>query len=765
MVQVTESLAALPHDLLSLFYTTDLQLAELPIFAFYGPSTTGNSTLNSSRIQLHIFSAAGYQTYPRLTVAPSSPFYNAVDYLPKDQQGDEVARGLAFGLAKYFNDISEVVKSNIIVQSRHRARRPGSSPTLFGEAHAASLAAAMVPIENMADIIGDLSVALQAQSISHVDIDLVLPPGSIRPDNIEDEELLDAEDDSSIRMYGEYAPLVKLFGESTFLPTSKLRRAPSKANGLNRTKSFLRAQKLSLRREMAELVDTEERYVHKMRDLVYNMADDFRTKAKHRSTGSLSPSEQDLNKLFPASLDEILEANSSFLIDIKGIMDETEEEAMQDLEQDQMDFRASRYGGTGRSRDPTGALAFAKVLLEWFPKFGDCYQDYIRSSQEFPKLISTFLKQQSSFSQRVHQTGEQKLRSAIIEPVQRLPRYSLFIDNIVNYLPATHPALQPMLKARDMVTAICSLDPPSTDKSLLVNRLRTLVDQWPSNLLPQGRLITAVDFVELDAPYHVSANPANPNTGIFLLFADTIVVLRKSRGSTLSARGLVAEVDKPSAAQMMASFSAAAGGQRRVYELSLSAWHALSETRFTEGSDGRTIYMTSLHGQKDGLVRDRQSTAADVRAYLLLNAYDGKATRWTEEVTMARVEGRFSEEERERASWCLRHTRLSDHNMSIYAAVFEEGVDHLIEGRKEPAAIRVVVDHHKGTKGAPVGHYGVEIVINVKSGSRDSGSHKLEIAGLADSLSSDSVDLSIFMTVFAKRGMLTEFIATRQLTS
>lgn len=756
MVRVTDTMAVLSQELLSLFYTTDPYLGGLPIIAFHGPSTTGNTTLNSSRIQLHIFSAAGFHSYSRLTISPNSPLYNVVDHLPRDQQGDEVSRGLAFGLLRYFQELPEVVKSNLIVQSAHsRSKRPGSAPTLFGESHAASLAAAMFPVENVADIIRDLEVALQLQTISQVDVDLVLPPGTIQAMK-EDEEQLHAEDDEdfdpSLYVYGEYAPLVKLFGNPTFLPTSKLRRAPSKANSLNRTKSLLRAQKLSLRREMSELVDTEERYVSKLYDLVNHMVDDFRKNAMSRKFGSSSPSEEDLRKLFPPSLDEILAINSAFLAAIQKVMNETEEEAMQDLEADQVNFRPSRYGGTGRVKDPTGAVAFAKVLLDWFPQFSDCYQDYIRSSQDFPKLISTYLRQQSSFSQRVQQTGEQKLRSAVIEPVQRLPRYSLFIDNIVNYLPTTHPALQLMLKARDVVTGICSMDPPTTDKSLVINRLRNMIAEWPTHLLPQGRLISAVDFVELVAPFHASSNPPNVMNGMLLLFADTVLVVHKSRGTTLSARGVMAEVDKPTAAQMMAFMTAGAAGQRHVAELHLVAWHALSEIRFTEGQSGRIIYMTSTQVAKDTTNVDMNASAADIKAYLLQGSYDGKAAKWTEEITKARVAGRFSEAERESDAWCLRQVSLADNSLNIFAAVFEEGIDGLVEGRRDPAPVRIVVDHQKGTKGAPVGHYNIEIVANIKTSKSSKLEYKLEVTGLHHRVDVDHVDISTFMPVFAKRG-------------
>jgi RhoGEF domain len=755
MVRVTDELS-LSQDQVSLYYTTDPYLGNLPVFVFHGPSTTSNSTLNSSRIQIHVFTAAGFQSYARITISPNSPFYQAVNHLPRDKQGDEICRGLAFGLLKYFKELPEVVRTGLIYQSANfRGKRPGSAPTLFNEQHSADLAGSMVKVENIGEVIQDIETALRPQNINHLDIDLVLPPGSIVPvkeeeleDHNEDEEL----PDPTLKQYGTYSSLINLFGEVAFLPTSKLRRAPSRPTSVNRSRSFLKDQKLSLRREMGELVDTEERYVIKMHELVNHMADDFRVKAKNRDFGSFSPSDQDLEKLFPRCLDRILRINSAFLADVRKVMDETEEDAMRDLEAPIVSSTGSRYGGTGRLKDPTGALAFAKVLLEWFPQFSDCYQEYIRASQDFPQIITSFMKQPSSFRERVQQTGEQRLRSAVIEPVQRLPRYSLFIDNIVNYLPVLHPALQPMLKARDIITSICSLDPPTTDKSQVVTRLRNLIDSWPSSLHPQGRLITAVDFVELVAPFHPSTN-GNVREGMFLLFADCIVLLRKARECNLSARGLVAEVDKPSAATMMASVTAAAGGLKKIYELTFCGWHPLGDVRFTMSDDSRTVAMVSLHELKDpGTGRERTSPAATIRNFLLQTAYDGKAFKFTEEITKARVEGRFSEAERETEKWCLRSIKLQAAEVTLHTAIFEEGIDTLIEGRKEPASIRMVVDHEKGTKGAPVGHYGVDIVANVKV-MGDGLKYRLEVGGLNGKVFVDEVVVEHLLPTFTKRGI------------
>jgi hypothetical protein len=163
--------------------------------------------------------------------------------------------------------------------------------------------------------------------------------------------------------------------------------------------------------------------------------------------------------------------------------------------------------------------------------------------------------------------------------------------------------------------------------------------------------------------------------------------------------------------------------------------------------------MTYPSDSKDAMTSiDQGSSPTAMRAFLLQGAYDGKVSRWTEEVVKAKIEGRFSEEERETDKWCLRNVKMIGSSLNMYAAVFEEGIDSLIRGRKEPAPIRIVVDHEKGTKGAPVGHYGVEIVANVTgSESLASGTCRLEVHGLNDKVFLDAVDATTFMPVFAKR--------------
>jgi len=753
MVRVTEELALSPEHV-TLYYASDPLLGHLPILIFHGPSTTANYTLNSSRIQVHIISPAGYLSFPRITVSPNSPFYSVVSYLPREFQGDEVCRGLAFGLYKYFTELPEAVKSHLKkIYPSDGSGHPASAPELFSEQHAANIAKDAVQADNTLEVIGVLEYALRTQHISHVDLDLVLPPGSIVPLNPEDlEEVPEDEDDildPSLRQYCGYSPLVKLFGEPVFLPTSKLRRAPSRPISLNRTKSFSKNQKVDLRMKMSELVDTEERYVLKVNELVNTIANEFRKNAKNRPPNSISPTEEDLEKLFPKSADRILEVNTAFMQELRRVMDETEEEAIQDMENT---GPGARPDSLCKTKDPTGVLAMAKVFLEWFPKFADCYQDYIRASQNFPQLLNLFLDKQSSFRQRVAHTGEQTIRSLLIEPVQRLPRYNLLIDQIISCLPITHPALQLLLKARDIITNICSMDEPLPDEPHVNNRLRAIIEGWPVDIEPQGRLVVAVDFLELSPPYvpvsqnshHLSDRP-----GILLVFSDCVVLVQKKGNTGITGRDLLREVERPSAAGLLASMTNAASGQGN-FEFMFIGWHNLADVRFTESSDGRLIWMTSTQEMKGGPSGEPPTGKAPTsRCFLLQDIYEGRANKFAEDIVKARICGRFSEKEREEPTWTLRSVKMLDNTFGLHAAVFQEGAQQLIEGRREPAAIRIVVDTDKGSKGAPVGHYGVEIVAEVRTG--DLRRIQMNTMGLNGKRFVDDVALEDFLPTLARR--------------
>lgn len=665
---------ALSSDVVSLYYTKDVLLENLPVLIFYGPSTTGNSTQNSSLVQAHVYTLAGFQTFPRLTISPSSRFYAAVDHLPEDQRRDEVFRGLAVSMLSYFAGLSTSLKSSLReVVARRRPNR--TAPEMFDEMHAGELVSRMVKVDDAAETVNAITSALRTRSMSWLDIDIVLPPQTITrvmsPDGSEHSASY-GEDGLPLYKYGDFDHLINSMGSPAFLPTSKMRRAPSKPTAHSKSRSLLKDQKVSLRREMVEFFDTEERYLDKLDDLINSTAVEFRQQLE---SDGLDPSTVDT--LFPPSLLNIFDMNRCFCDDIQSVLQQTENDAINDIE-GTIDHGSDSNPTTGRKRDVTGIAAFAKILLKWFPKFTDPYQQFMRASSTFQVVVNEHLQDtSSSFSRIINDFGEQHLRSALIEPVQRLPRYSLFIDNMVNLLPSLHPGLASLLKARDMITDICALDSLG-ENNRTISCLKNLITDWPSSFSPEGRLITAVDVRQLNPPYRT------PNEGrlcVLLLFSDALILLQKVEENALSARGIIAEVDRPIMPNAIGQSSNASVEKGLKFQAAMS----VASLQVTESEEGQLIWINCVRDLVSNTTQLQSSldiSQASTKVFSLMGAYEGKPRRLCEEVIRARLENRFPETLRESDKWTLRMIGGASENLSVLAAIWEaDSINDRIENR------------------------------------------------------------------------------------
>ena len=745
MVVVVAPPPTLAPDVVTLFYVVDELLARSPILIFYGPSATPTAAANNSRIQAHIFTPAGFQSYPRLTISPSSPLYTAVNCLPREEQGDDICRGLAYSLFKYFSELPTNVKqqwegqSSAVVGLR-------SAPTLFSDAHAAIIAQRMVKVENVTEVIEDLRQALAEQSVSWLDLDVVMPPGSMKELEMggRDSILPDpSEEDIARHRYGEYAPIVELFGETAFLPTARIKRRPSKQTLQSRNTNFMRVQKETIRREFCELLDTEESYVSKLYDLVNSVAEEFRSKARRKTPTSTSPGEDALQGLFPPSLDKILEVNSAFLEDLRRVVEETENDAINDIEN--TPDAGTVMPQVPSRKDVTGTLSLAACMRSWFPRFAECYSEYTKAHSQMSHYLRQFMRETgSSFSSRIQDMGEQRLTSMLIEPVQRLPRYNLYIDNILKQLPPRHAAVKGLLKARDLIAEICAHDAMDTHPDQIVRKLRDLVSSCPAQFHPAGRLITAVDVNELPAPYRKEKDNPRVSYGILLLFADQLVVLQKASKQTIAARGLLAQLDGTDVMR----------NDLKPGDLSYKDSFMLGSFDVTETDKGKVLQIVPFQDiqrqpfgpRRPGSSRpSSQNGAASVRVYHLTGSYESKTSRFCEELVQARVEGRFTEAERESAKWEVHTCAAPD--ISFFSAVYDEKLG--TTDRLAPARVRITIDPLKHIDTVRAGRNGVEVAATLTP--LNDGFYKLEMAGANDFSSKDQLTSREFLPVLAKR--------------
>ena len=697
MVMITPALPALSPDIVSLYYTRDALLENLPVVIFYGPSITANSTHNSSRIQAHVYSLAGFQSFARLTIAPSSPVYAAVHHLPTEKQGDEVYRGLAVGLLSYFAGIPKATKEALKdIAARRRLNR--LAPAMFDEMHAGDLAAKMVKIDDSKDCIAYTMSALSSQIISWVDMDVELPPGTIERvmSTQEGDQTQSIGDDGlPLYQYGELTALINALGSPTFLPSSKLKRAPSKPTAHSKNKSLTKDQKISLRREMCEMLDTEKRYVDKIYDVVHVMAKNFAASSQSDEAVKI------VDRLFPESLTHILTASTAFHDEMEKILEETEDEAIKDIEVASA-TECSGLASRSTRKDPTGTTTFAKTLLQWFPKFKNPYQDYMRSSADLSEILAEAYQVDALISAKIQEMGEQRLRSALIEPIQRLPRYSLLIENMVALLPASHLALTSLLKAKDVVTDICALEiGGSNDRTRAVACLRGLVKGWPPACSPHGRLVTAADVVELEPPY-LESHKGKPC--MMLLFPEACILIRKDTDSALSARGVFAEIERP-AIRLNAHADEAAKSLTFSCELPLSALHV------SHSENGRLMWLRCSE-----LAPSDQSSRPNTgytKVIALRSSYEGKAARLSEEIARSRIEGRHAESLRESDKWTLRTVDHLAGGLGVLAAVFENVGANGNHASQLTSNIKLVIGSSASTKSILAADSHIDIAICV----------------------------------------------------
>jgi hypothetical protein len=727
------TLADVPLEYLSLYHVVDSCLSS--VLVFYGAVSTANATVSSSRIQAHIFTPAGFQSYPRITVSPAAPVYAAVKHLPREKQGDEVCRGLAVSMLRYFAELSEPVKSRLTGVTR-TGRAGGKIPKMFDEMHAADLANRMTKVEDTSEIIHDIRSAYQERKVPWIDVDVVLPAGTIQASHRRESVGSDLE--SQNPQYGPYTPLIEALGDPMFLPTSRLKRAPSQPTNVSKSRLFARSQKEALRLTMCELVDTEERYVAKLYALVHEVADEFREKAHGQGPSSNSPDEAALAALFPPCLNEILDVNLGFLDVIRQVLDETEKDAITDIGQDtELPSR-----GLPRDRtDPLGAVAFAKALFTWLPQFSQPYGDYMRAHTGFTQTLNLFMKDKnSSFSKRVYETGEQRLRSLLMEPVQRLPRYSLLIDTMTSNLPLVHPAVRTLLKARDIVKDICALenDSPSSHAQSLA-RLKELVNRWPARTFPEGRLITAVDFNEVTPPFHM-AQSSGSSAGIMLLYKNCMVLLAKSPESRATARGVLADIDNAASSTSDMPMSLPPSELQVVHVLDFH------DVRCMQSTCGRIMFVSPVSDKSTSF---EISAGAELLALELATTYEGRASRLIEEISKAKIEGRFPESEREGGKWTLRSPPTgAASNVGILACVCEDGQTAALS-QVHSSPIRVVFDTTKTICGQILKSSNLEVIISISPPNGDQ--YRLDIDSVVGSGSTDLITVDTFIPTLSRR--------------
>lgn len=411
------------------------------ILIFYWPVQAPGSLASTSRIRATILSAAGFKSFGAFSIAPSSSYYSAVHKLPDDKQRDDVSRGIAFALCRYFSEVPAEVKNAITDENLKEG-----VGLKWGQTHAAQITCRMNKVTNTTEVIDALRPFSKDRPPSPSTP--VRPLASIRKTR---PSFLPSEGSHSMSRIAHATTPAKR------IPSGH-RRTPSNSTPAGRKTPGSAGQKLSadqleaLRFKMCEFVDTEDRYIGRLQELIDLVTNQGRTPKSLSSKFANSSKQRTVNAMiqFPSLLDQIKDLNLAFLDDVEATMQSTEDGALAFLDQVGPNIEPTQL-----SKDPIGVYAFAKVLLNHFPKFLMPYRDYL----DLHSLVSSNLDQylrEGSYS-------VQQAPSLLMEPAQRISRYGLYIDTMLPSIPPTSTmAIRTLEKARKIIAEICEMEPAAS---------------------------------------------------------------------------------------------------------------------------------------------------------------------------------------------------------------------------------------------------------------------------------------------------------------
>ncbi|KAF3924039.1 hypothetical protein ABW21_db0207015 [Orbilia brochopaga] len=582
----------------------------------------------SSRVDAHIYTACGFISYTRMTVDPSSAVYQAVNHMPVEKTESEIYRALAFALCRYFVELTVGVKGTASATAKvARATKPEP----FSAAHAGELAAKLVRIDDDSAI-SNILAALKTRYVPSMDIDLVLP--SISP-------VGDAYNS------GKYQRLLQFMGDVHKQDTN-LKRRPSRVER-TRPKSVSalpRSNPEKVAIKLQELLDTEVKYIEKLHKLLTDVVAPERQIAAEKAEPP-EPNGSVLARLFPSYLDEIYQLNSKFLADLSKAMD-----------------------------DDDGLEGVADVFLRHFPSFHNPYSQYIGLNPASSGLVGELMRSGSAFSQRMAGYGEQYLKSTLMEPIQRLPRYTLIIDGVLNNITITSPVAPKLLEARDTVSKTCEMQSaPAQERAQTIARLSTLISGWPANFKPNGALVTAVDLTEVAAPY----TDMSPRTNVIILvFADSIAFINRPSSSSMKAQGVLTEITMPPSIQHSV--------RREAADLHFAGCTLLKYNRYSTSDGGRAMWITLTKDLEE--VYDMRESAVGMKKFLPSGPWEGKANELVEEIIQAQLQSKSRLQE---TRWSGNANSKFD-SLELWTSVYESQTYEL-EKSPSRALVQLGVEH------------------------------------------------------------------------
>jgi protein ECT2 len=139
-----------------------------------------------------------------------------------------------------------------------------------------------------------------------------------------------------------------------------------------------------------------------------------------------------------------------------------------------------------------------------------------------------------------------------MDPVQRIPRYTLMFRTIIKLMAPNDPQRAKLIEADEIASKIAQAEADEeTKRAAIMYCLSATVDGFPANLISNSRrFIDCIDVEDVDVPTFSGGSSSNSSSGTLhctlFLFDDKLVIVKRPGNGDKPGRTLTGldEIDK-----------------------------------------------------------------------------------------------------------------------------------------------------------------------------------------------------------------------------
>ncbi|PFH51280.1 hypothetical protein AMATHDRAFT_75013 [Amanita thiersii Skay4041] len=329
------------------------------------------------------------------------------------------------------------------------------------------------------------------------------------------------------RLPEEIQELVLSFGDSLAYNSSSNMLSPISESPLCDARQRSMTDTSALASVINELVTSERSYVKRLQILKTDYADPLRSFARNRDTAIIPLYEA---KTLFGNIDNLLPVNEAFLTDLEKMLAPN---------------GARAAGGVGDV-----ALRHFKDL-RGFEQYKQYYTKREEAQSIFERELSKRNSRFGSFIDHIkYQSTDARnrvgLRELLMEPVQRIPRYTLLFRTMLKHMAPDDPQRVKLLEADEIASKIALAEADEeTKRAAIFYCLSAAIDGFPPELFSNSRrFIDCIDVEDVlfDAPIQSGSSSTGASATTLhctlFLFDDKILIAKRPGNGEKSGRTL-----------------------------------------------------------------------------------------------------------------------------------------------------------------------------------------------------------------------------------